>query len=881
MKRSFALSLLLAAGLVCVPAQGQRAEAVIVAAGHSMFYARPGVTAAYSMDTDIVQATAAPGGYRLTGMSAGEATVMLVLVSGVRTIRVTVPAPRMPVNSRGGTQMGAEGQTVEFGQEQFTYNNNPNQITSLQNMTQIAGDRQIHIQIMNADIFPANGETPVGFPMLSYEISRPGQDITLVDEMMGNTDLTMNGILLRGFHLKQGAWEFHAGITSMTQFQDFLLQSSRYEVAGISRHFTLSKRAALEANLYYFNTDTAVNTGATPGPIATLYYQFARNPHEYMTAELGVGQGIAFAGTINRDSKRQLLQASFHYESPHIASLNMTMLHGRMASVNWEWRPSKRLQTELYGDDTSINLSVDQQTIDTATLNQIYWLNPHLGATGGFTLSRFLSVEPAAPTIASAGFVAGPQLLWKHWGGSFSYQKLRNSGNAPDTVAYQAGANVSAGHVNTSVFYNLQDEAPVFAPVQSLQPGLGQVLQYQSEMATTPAQMVAFVHQTLELTSEGYAAAPTVALAARREQYGSNIDWASEKAGHFAFNTLVNTSVGGGVESLRLVTGGVQWTRRFGASNMVTAGFSLYKSTTAGQSTMQPIEQISFQRTLNSVPRFLVPGHRGTITGHVFIDAAFAQVYARGDAPISGVLIYLDGRRTAHTDKSGYFAFHGVPYGIHRIEADYRDARPFYFTSSSPKSVPNNGTADFGISFAQGRIFGSFQNDAGDGLAVNLEVDGRGLSRQVTTSGDGSIEIDGLPPGDYTVNPVSASLPPGYSLANLDAQIVKVTAAQAGHFKFKAQAQRSIAGTVESIDPAHGKLTPVAGVEVKIPELARTAHTDEQGRYLFRQLPAGAATVTLVYQGKIFSHKVLLSSAPDFETGVNFAVPAPRTPKGR
>ncbi len=874
MKRLSLLSLLLAAGLACVPALAQRAGAVIVAAGHSMFYAMPGVTAAYSMDTDTVEASAEPGGYRLTGKSAGEATVMLVLVSGVRTLRVTVPAPRMPVRMSGGVQMGAEGQTVEFGQEQLTYNNNPNQFTSDQNMTQIAGDRQIHIQIMNADIFPANGQPPVSFPMVSYEISSPGRDMTLIDSMMANTDLTMSGILLRGFHLKQGAWEFHAGITSMTQFQDFLLQSSRYEVAGLSRHFTLSKRAALEANLYYFQTDTSVNTSATPGPIATLYYQLAPNPHEYMSAEVGVGQGVAFAGKFNRDSKRQLLQTSFHYESPHIASLNMTMLHGRMGDVTWEWRPSKRLQTQLYGDDTSINLAVDRQTVDTATLNQTYWLNPHIGATGGLTLSRYASVVPIAPSIASAGILGGPQVLWKHWGGSFSYQKLRNSGNTPDTTAYQAGANVLFGHLSTSAFYDMQTETPVFAPVQSALPDLRQVLQYQSEMTTTPAQIVAFLHQTSELTSEGYVAAPTLALAARREQYGSNIDWASQKTGQLAFNTLINTSVGGGTESMRLVTAGVQWTRRFGASTMLTAGFSVYKSTTAGQTTTQPIEQISFQRELNSVPRFLVPGHRGTITGHVFVDTPFAQTYARGDAPLSGVLVYLDGRRTTHTDKSGYFAFHGVPYGIHRVEADYHNSRPFYFTSSSPKSVPNNGQADFGISFAQGRIFGSFKNDGGDGMAVALEVEGRGITRQVTTSGDGSIEIDGLPPGDYTVQPLSSSLPPGYSLANLDAQTVKVTAAQAGHFHFTAQALRSIAGTVQIFNSATRKGTPLSGVELKIPELGRTAHTDSQGRYLFRKLPAGNATVTLVYRGQTFTHLVQLSTAPDFESGIDLVIPA-------
>ncbi len=874
MKRLLPFSLLAAVCLSCIPVRAQRpeTEAVVVAAGHSMFYPAPEVTAAYSMDTDIVQASAEPGGYRLMGMAAGEATVMLVLVRGTRTIRVTVPAPRMPAKF-GGSQTGVDGQTVEFGQEQFTYNNNPTQITMVQNLTQIVGDRQIHIQIMNADIFPSNGIAPVGFPILSYEISRPGQKITLVDQMMANTDLTINQILLRGFHLQQGAWEFHAGITSVTEFQDFLLPSSRYEVAGISRHFKVRKRLGLEANLYYFNTDTSVNTTATPGPIATLYMDFAQSPHQHITAEFGVGQGIALSGKIDRETKRQMLQGFFNYESPRIASLNITMLHGRMGNLVWQTRGNKHFQTQFYGDDTSINLPTDQQTVDTATLNQTVWLNTHIGATVGFTGSRFISQLPVAAPLNSLGYLAGPQVLWKHWGGSFSYQKLHNSGDTPSSNFYQSAANFNVMGVSTSAFFDLQTQAPIFAPLQSSQPDLRQALQYQSETATTAAQMVGFIHQTSELTSQGYLTAPTVVLAAKREQYGATMDWANKKAGHFSLNSLIDTSQGGGIASMRLVTGGVQWTRKLGVANLLNVGFSMYRSTTGGQSTLQPIEQISFQRELNSIPRFLVPGRRGTITGHVFVDDAFAQSYATGAAPLGDVLIYLDGRRTTHTDKSGYFAFHGVPYGFHRVEADYRSARPFYLTSSSPKSVPNNGVADFGISFAQGKIFGSFKNDAGEGLTVSLQLTGPHMTREVSTSGDGSVEVDGLPPGNYTVEPVSSSLPPGYSLANLDAQTVKVTGELAGRFAFTAQAQRSIAGTVAIFDPKTGKHTPVPGVEVKIPSLGRTVHTDRAGRYLFRELPAGSAIVTLVYGGQTFTHTVLLSSAPDLESGVDIVIP--------
>lgn len=93
----------------------------------------------------------------------------------------------------------------------------------------------------------------------------------------------------------------------------------------------------------------------------------------------------------------------------------------------------------------------------------------------------------------------------------------------------------------------------------------------------------------------------------------------------------------------------------------MNAGFSLFRSNT-GQSQLQPVLQFSFQHQLNTVPRWIVSGRRGSTDGQVFIDNNCSQAYSRELAPLEGVLIYLDGRRTVHTDKNGYFAFHGVPW---------------------------------------------------------------------------------------------------------------------------------------------------------------------------------------------------------------------------
>lgn len=879
MKRVWLLLLLLAAWPRTAPAQAQQPTMLIVAAGHSTIVAWPGVTAAYSTEPDTVQADAVPGGVRLTGKAPGEANVILVVIGGTRTLSVTVPAPPHSSSGGGGGGNIGAGQTVEFGNYEVRYSSDPTQITNIEDVTQIAGERQIHLQLMNTNIFPANDQAPVGFPLLSYQISHPGRTLTLVDQLLDNSPLTINQAFLRGVHYQTGKWEFHAGITSAATFQDFLLPSNRYEIAGLSRHFLLNKYSSLEGNLYYMSTDTSVNTDATPGPLATLYYQYHRANSLDAVAEIGVGNGYGVSGQIDRERKTQALHAFFQYQSPKVATFSLSSLHGRIANFNWQKQFGAHFLSSASASDTDVNLPDDKQQVDTATLNQTFAVTRHVGLMGGFISSRFLAVLPAAPTIDSAGYFLGPQLQWQRFGGSFQFQQQKNSGNNPDSTDWNFSAQTTISHLGISANFVTQTETPVLAPIQSsTEPDLRDELNRESAAALNPADIGRFFQQTSRLSAHGFIQPVTFGLATRRDQYGLNLQWATPKTGQLNFNGMINSSEGGNMPSLRLAIGSVTWTRKFGVANTLNASFSLSRSTTSGQSTFQPLEQFSFQHQLNSVPRFFMPGRRGAISGHVFVDNNYTQAYQSGDTPLPGVLIYLDGRRTTHTDAQGYYVFHGVPYGTHSIEAHYQSSRAFYYTSGSPKSVPVGGTADFGISFARGRIFGSFTNDAGIGIQVRLALQGPGIQRDLTTDGDGSVEVDGLPYGTYTVTADPSSLPPGYSLSDLNDQTVVLTATQAAHFNFRIKAQRSISGRVQLFDPATGKTQPLAGATVSLGSGQTVVHTDSEGRYLFRQLPAGTYDVTVVHDGKLWTRSVELDPTPDVATDVNITITRPSQP---
>lgn len=867
-------ALVLCALPLAARAQVQAKATVLVQYEHSLSFTEPGVTAAYSLDTDVVEAQAIPGGYKLAGRAPGQANVIVVTVAGVHTLLVTVPAPQIHGAIRGAGS-SVPGEVVEFGQTQILYNNSPNQITSMQDMTQIQGTRTIHIQVTNTNIFPANGESPVGFPLLSYQIERPHHSLTLVDQMVDNTDLTMNGILLRGLHGTVGPWEFHAGITSVTAFQDFLLPGNRYEVAGISRHSHLSPSTQLEGNFYYFKTNTSVNYGAKTGGIGTLAYQYAHGQKFKATAEVGIGNGLAFSGKLDGATQTQEYHFDLHYLPSNIASLGIDLLHGRTANFNWNGKFHKRFQTAVSGSDTDINLAVERQLIDTGNVNEIFWANPHIGLMGGLTASRFISIVPSGSSIRSKGFVAGPQLQWKYLGGSFQYQVLHNSGNTPDSHNYSITAQTGISHMSLSAFYNAQTQTPVLAPVQSSDTSLQELLQHESASAVTPEQMAHFMRIGSSLTSQGYAQPVTVGIATGRKQYGSTLNWSSDRAGRLSLNTLINTSTGGSIPSSRLVTAGVTWTHKLGPDNVLNAGVTLFHNVSGGTASTQPVVAFSLQHKLFSIPHWILPARHGAIQGYVYEDASYTQQYASGDRPLAGVLVYMDGHRSTHTDASGHYIFRGVPYGMHRVEADFRISRQFFYTGSNPRSVITGDTADFGVNFAHGHIFGSVINDAGQGLQVTLQIIGNNISREVVTESDGSFEVDGLPDGVYTVRPEPGTFPPGYTLTDLEDQQVKVTADHAGRVVYRITAQRSASGQVTLFDPVTGQHAPLAGAELTIDSLQRTAHTDSQGRFLFRSLPAGKHDITVHFNGELVHQSVTLEPNPDVENNLSIQISHP------
>src|SRR6478752_3660086 len=173
MKRCWSLVLLAIA--CCLAAQGQTPLSV----GYLKTLQLPvaGATAAYSLDPNIADASAANGVVEIVGKAPGSTNIIVVTSAGAQTLAVTVPIP--PAVLPPGFEPPERQGTGESGTYEFRYNSDPSQITNSIEMKRTQGKSFTRMQVINANLFSANSATSVvGFPFLAYQISRPETDVT-------------------------------------------------------------------------------------------------------------------------------------------------------------------------------------------------------------------------------------------------------------------------------------------------------------------------------------------------------------------------------------------------------------------------------------------------------------------------------------------------------------------------------------------------------------------------------------------------------------------------------------------------------------------------------------------------------------------------------
>jgi uncharacterized protein (DUF2141 family) len=822
-----------------------------------------GATAAYSLDSSIADATATNGVVAVEGKAPGTTNIIVVTQAGTQTIAVTIPQPP-PVLPPGFEPPERQG-NGETGTYEFRFNSDPSQITNAIDLKRTEGQSFTRMQVINANLFSANDTTSaVAFPFLSYEIGHPNLDVTFIDKTVANSPLTLDGYMVRGFHLRDGPWEFHGGFTSVATFQGLFLSTDREYTAGISRIFEINKANSLEANAYYFQNPDSQRTFANNGTVGSLVYRLKLTEKGNFLAEIGASHGVAFAARGSYDDSLDHINGNFRIQSRDFASLAINNQHGTFADLNASRKLTKRLYASLDLNQSDFNLATLSQNTFTTNALLNFKINRYFSVNGGGSYSTFQSTIPVGPRIVTINLPVGVDYSTRHFGTGFQYQRTVTLDGGSSGNDYAVNARASAGPFQISGFFRHDVQVPTLDAIFSQIPGLQDALDRAGIVATTPEQLADLLRNTSLLQLLGFTNALTVNLAPARNDVSADVSWNSKsqnrrKVDLSFFNS--NTELVQG--NLTLTTATLSYSQKVSSTNDLVGSAAVVRTQNNGATTTHPLFSISLQHRFYSVPGFLLPGRHGMIQGHIFRDDDSTGIYNIQSPAMSGVEVRLDGDRVTHTDAGGYYSFHHVPFGVHRVEAKLQSDEPFFYTTDSPATVDMNATADFGVNFAKGQIFGYLLNDAGAGISgITIELKGEKLTRRVQTGATGKFAFTGLNSGSYSVATLPDSYPTGYALQDLSVQSVTVDSGKPASAQFTVKALRSISGHVLVYDPGALQNVPLAGAAVRLKELSLEVKTGESGAYIFRNLPAGTYTVSIEHDGKESSRAVILPSTP-------------------
>ncbi len=598
-----------------------------------------------------------------------------------------------------------------------------------------------------------------------------------------------------------------------------------------------------------------------------------------MTADLGIGNGIAGSGRLHYVTQRDTLLALIRYMPVQFASLGANNLRGLHTDFSWGRHVTKKFETDVTFYNNNLVLPGLKENPISGGINLRYQLTGHWGVTGGALASSFQTKVPLSPAIRNLTVPAGLDFQSRHFGLSGQYQYSVTPGNDSAAKQFRASLRSGWGGVTFNAFAERDTNAPTLNFIFGATTGLEQILDQEGIRATSIQQVDQLLSIDAYLMAAGYLKGATINLVPVRTQLGGTMDWLTHGVHKrdLSYSFLYNDNQLLQGSSIN-ITQTLSYTQSITRSDNISLSCSVVAVKNPGvPQQFTPLCFTAWRHQFHTVPYFIVPERHGTISGTVFRDDPSVGSVQPGMKPIPAVEVMLDDRRRTLTKNDGTYRFANVPRGKHKIAAMYHSRDPFFFTTPSDAEVDAGGTVNFGIGYTLSGLMGQVLNDAGRGIAgVAVMIQGRGIKWSAVTEDDGSFFVPSLAAGEYEVRADADSLPAGYADDALaEPQLVTVEATSPGKASFRARAFRTIAGRVVRYEPKAAQYVPVTGAQVMLREPGLSATTDSMGRYLFRDLAAGSYTLSLQNEAPASNHAVRLRDQPVDLTNVDFQIAAP------
>jgi len=827
-----------------------RADNVTVHVRESVTIDIDGATAAYAIDPSIVDvAMAGAGRVALTGRSAGTTQMIAVTAAGTKPFLVTVGA------AREASVPHAIAKNEAIGRVESRYASDTSRLQNSFDVFMRDGERRSQFHLLNVRYLGQRyGSSSTAFPSLYYRLNTPHRELTLGDDYVDASPLTIRGTQVRGFHLLDDKLELHAGYAASTMWEDLFLPADRRWVAGAGYGIDRG-RIRWTPSIYAFFSEPGQTT-ARRGLAGTLAGEYGRGEALWFRGEVGVSRTIAAAADIRYDSSTDHLIGRVAVKPQSYPTLGISDVPGTHGELAWSHRATSRLTAETYAAYDDYQFQALHQTFSNAALTLRYAVSPRVTLTSGASVNDLRTPSREIRTIAIPVGVAYDR---PSFGASLSARVLDNDNASRRGDVIRLGARASHRGFTTSFWIERQRQAPTLDLIFREEPGLEQALQRLGISVHSPEEVARALRDNAVLVNLGYIEGLTVNLTPKRLLAGFDASWIGTGEGRdqVRFHAIADRDDNVGTKrTATLAT--LSYSRRILAQTDVFGSFSVWRGGARAFEQEGKSLEVGVRQRFDGMPAMLQG--RTTIEGVVFLDLEM-RGSAAGAAPLPDVIVMLDGTRTTRSDAHGAYAFHAVGSGAHSVVAQLPATRPAYFTTASRVDVNGRAHIDFGVVWSAARINGRVTSDANIGIAgVTIAAIAPNEVRvAAATDSSGQFTL-AVPAGAYRVALVPETLPADYSTEEKERNVTLV-ADVPQTMSFGVTALRSVAGTAAGAS------------EVTIDSLDRRAAVDANGNFVFRSLPAGHFVLTAKIGNRVVTHDVLLPAEPATLRDVAFGPP--------
>lgn len=802
----------------------------------------PGTTAAYAVDPAIADVTMASGGrVTITGRSAGTTQIIAITANGTRAYLITISAAaqqHLPA---------ALATNAPIARADVRYAGGAHQVQSAFDVFTTEGERRSQFHLMNVHYLTESfGRSANAIPSVYYRTTSGRRTLTLLDDFIDLSPLTIRSTQVRGVHLIDGPLEVHAGYAASTMYEDLFLPADKRWIAGAGYDIDRGRFRWIPS-AYAFLSEPR-GTAARRGAVASLATEYRDGEALFARGEMAVSRGVAGSGEVRYQTERDQLRGRLFYKPSNFPTLGLSDLPGVHGEMDWSRRATKRLNIDSYATFDRTKIAAFDQTVGVANVALRYAVTPHVSVMTGADGSVVRSGTNAA--IRTIGIPAGVSYDAQRFGAAASYRLLDNSQTSRRGDTLRLSGRAGTGGFTVNAWVERQRRAPSLDLIFHDTPGLELALLRLGITVRTPEDLSRVLRDNAALINLGYIDGVTVNLTPRRVQSGIDAAFNSaDTRNQLRLHAIVDRSEGvASTQESMLAT--LSYTRRLLSSTDIYGSYSRWRTSFASHAVDGSSVEAGVRHRFDGLPQFLQ--RSGTIEGFVFLDPQERGVINDTTTPLGDVVVMLDDTRSTRTARNGAYAFRDVPPGRHRVAAKLGASKPAYFTTPSTAELSASGHADFGLVWSPARIIGRVVSDANLGIAgavVNAKTT-KGADMSATTDTEGAFVLAG-PAGEYTLDLAVESLPAGYTIKGTGQRVVNAPADQPKNVLFDVHALRSIAGIVEG-----------GAAEIRIEPLGLTATSDAAGNYVFRSLPPGTFTITARRGGRVASRTITVPSEP-------------------